>query len=110
LANGRKCCVSCRSGSSWSTTAGLTARLFPRPTFLLNAATTVWLAPERSKKPPSERRLCEGRTVAGNPTPWHVEIARDEFKLFGDCTSDDLEAGDGLDRGPRRGARVTRRA
>jgi hypothetical protein len=30
--------------------------------------------------------------VAGNPKPWHVEIAPDEFKLFGDCTRDDLEA------------------
>jgi len=34
--------------------------------------------------------------VAGNPTPWHVEIAPDEFKLFGDCTRDDLEAATGL--------------
>jgi hypothetical protein len=34
--------------------------------------------------------------MAGNPTPWHVEIAPDEFKLFGDCTRDDLEAATGL--------------
>jgi hypothetical protein len=34
--------------------------------------------------------------VAGTPTPWHVEIAPDEFKLFGDCTRDDLEAATGL--------------
>jgi len=61
--------------------------------FLLNAATTGRLTPQRARrKPPRERRLCEGRTVAGNPTPWRVEIAPDEFKLFGDCTRDDLEA------------------
>ena len=34
--------------------------------------------------------------MAGNPTPWHVEIALDEFKLFGDCTREDLEAATGL--------------
>jgi hypothetical protein len=64
--------------------------------FLLNAPTSGRLAPALSKKPPRERRLCEGRTVAGNPTPWHVEIAPNEFKLFGDCTRDDLEAATGL--------------
>jgi hypothetical protein len=48
------------------------------------------------KKLPDERRLCEGGTVAGNPTPWLVEIAPDEFKLFGDCTREDLEAATGL--------------
>ena len=34
--------------------------------------------------------------MAGNPTPWHVEIAPNEFKLFGECTRDDLEAATGL--------------
>jgi hypothetical protein len=34
--------------------------------------------------------------VAGNPTPWHVEVAPNEFKLFGECTRDDLEAATGL--------------
>ena len=34
--------------------------------------------------------------MAENPTPWQVEITPDEFKLFGDCTRDDLEAATGL--------------
>jgi hypothetical protein len=54
-----------------------------------------WL-PRFQKKPPRECRLCEGRTVAGTPTPWQVEITPDEFKLFGDCTRDDIEAATGL--------------
>jgi hypothetical protein len=52
--------------------------------------------PSSRKSPARERRLCEGRTVAENPTPWQVEITPDEFKLFGDCTRDDLEAATGL--------------
>jgi hypothetical protein len=35
--------------------------------------------------------------MAGDePTVWRVEIAPEEFKLFGDCNRDELEAAAGL--------------